>query len=221
LSRFSCGRPTHFIVATSVKSTVDLNQRPSSRFINLFRQANTTWGGGHKGRAIARRRHHTASGCDLVQRAAPTTPKQAVGIERERRLHNLAWDAEVQDNIATVQLQIDEFAGRLFNEPLTPVRSDSVRAAQFIFSPAVALQGSIIGIQIDNEIVARAVGVKPINRDAHQVIGRHLATYVYYFPFDARAVIIARSKRAQYQQKYVGTTNLMAQTAHERNEPPR
>jgi len=55
-------------------------------------------------------------------------------------LNNLIWDAEVQDNVVAGYVQIDEFAGRLFNEPLTPVRSDSVSAASFVFAPAVALR---------------------------------------------------------------------------------
>jgi len=70
----------------------------------------------------------------------------------------------VQDNIAAVQLQIDEFVGGLFNEPLTPIRSDSSRAAQFVSADAIALQGSMIAITINNEKVARAIGFKPIKR---------------------------------------------------------
>ena len=70
------------------------------------------------------------------QRAAPTTQERPVGIKREHRLHNPTRHAEVEDNIAAVPLQVDEITGRLFNEPLTPVRSDSVRAAQFLFATA-------------------------------------------------------------------------------------
>jgi hypothetical protein len=118
-----------------------------------------------------------------------------VVTEREHGPHNPTRHTEVQDNIATVQLQIDEFAGRLFNEPLTPVRRNSVRAAQFLFTLAVALQGSIVGIQINNEKVARAIGVKPINRDAHQIDGSHRLT-------PHAATIFARKQRAQQQQNY-------------------
>ena len=85
------------------------------------------------------------------QRAAPTTQERPVSIKREHRLHNPTRHAEVEDNIAAVPLQVDEITGRLFNEPLTPVRSDSVRAAQFLFATAMALQRSIVGIQINNE----------------------------------------------------------------------
>ncbi|MBR1188990.1 hypothetical protein JQ609_21545 [Bradyrhizobium sp. AUGA SZCCT0169] len=88
-------------------------------------------------------------------------------------MQNLIRRAEVQDNIAAVPLQIDEIAGTRFNEPLVPVRSDSVRAAQFFLVPAVALQGSIIGITINNEKVARAIGIEPIDRDSNQIDGRH------------------------------------------------
>jgi hypothetical protein len=73
----------------------------------------------------------------------------------------------VQDNIAAVPLQVDEFAGRLFNEPVTPVRSDSVGAAELGFAAAVALKASVIGITINDEYVAGAIGVKPIDCDCH------------------------------------------------------
>ncbi|MBR1232680.1 hypothetical protein [Bradyrhizobium sp. AUGA SZCCT0182] len=75
------------------------------------------------------------SGDLVVEQSAPTTPKRPVGIERKNRLQNLIRRAEVQDNIAAVPLQIDEIAGTRFNEPLMPVRSDSVRAAQFFLAP--------------------------------------------------------------------------------------
>ena len=97
--------------------------------------------------------------------------KRPVGIERERCLDDAIRHTEVDDNIAAVPLQVDEFAGRIFNEPLMPVGSDSVRAAQFLFAPALALQGSIVGITIDNEKVASTIGIKPIYRDTHQVNG--------------------------------------------------
>jgi hypothetical protein len=114
------------------------------------------------------------------QRTAPTSQKRSIGIESERRLNNPTRYAEVEDNIAAVPLQIEEFASRLFNEPLMPIGSDSIRAEQFRSATAVASQGSIIGITINNEKVARAIGIKPIIRETHQVNGSDLAIYFHH-----------------------------------------
>jgi hypothetical protein len=83
-----------------------------------------------------------------LQRTAPTTQERPAGIKRKHRLHNPTRHAEVEDNIAAVPLQVDEITGGIF-EPLTPVPSDSVRAAQFFFATAMALQQGIVGIQIN------------------------------------------------------------------------
>jgi hypothetical protein len=63
----------------------------------------------------------------------------------------------VKDNVAAVRLQFNELAHGLLNKPLLPVRSDGVCAARFLFAAAVALQGSINVIKINNEKVARAI----------------------------------------------------------------
>ncbi|MBR1154284.1 hypothetical protein [Bradyrhizobium sp. JYMT SZCCT0428] len=105
--------------------------------------------------------------------------KRPVGIKGERRPHNPTWHAEVENNIVGLPLQIDEFAGRLFNEPLTPVRSDSVRTVPFFSATAITLQGSIISITINNEKVARAIRIKPIDCDGQQINGSFL-TYTHY-----------------------------------------
>ena len=53
------------------------------------------------------------------------------------------------------------------------------------------IAGSIIGITINNENIARAIGIEPINRDSHRIDGRHRPIST------PRADIIARSELAQ------------------------
>jgi len=81
-----------------------------------------------------------------------------------------------------------------------PIRTDCVRPAHFFSTLAITLQRSITGVAINNEKVARPIGIKPINRDTHQINGRHRPLHIHM-----PAPIIPRSKRAQHQQNYVGT----------------